>query len=680
MPRISFDGVPLQLRSIGCKENVNSNKIRVAWMSKRSSAPNGAAERTFSVKCSLGRLLVPPGAVGLQASNEAQREISTRLRAQIEASVEKLHVLAFKGSLVATDVLLRVAREGRPFPPVDDQQWWYRCISSCGTLNGKRKACKDADIEASAQALFGVASDWTEMDNLWPFINELSRDSKTACQNMVASTFHEQLQKAFKREVILWQHMESRSISKDVVFKISNHYTRLVTGHSHQTKLTADELPYELGVQLEVLAKTWKQKFSEVLPCPHSSFIFGLASKELPKLRLLLEWMYELQVHRANCIQALQEILPPWNSCTAENLLSAAAKPQGLLPVSSYKVKCIAISPTGLQSLLAGGKLPSHLQYQTCFPGVQRFLRGGRVSSSNYIRTDGISASVTLEQNVAEGPPKKRSKKAKGDDLSPQGPRPVLPLQGQKLIAIDPGRREMIYGVTETDTCNRGLSISTKCFRHNAGLTATSDLTTRLQKASLCSDGVTVYDKLTTLPSRRDIYLWEAYLGALIPHLGSVLQVRRCRCIRRRALRCYMLRDQALDMVCRAITSGSNGTTLVAFGGANSCSTGFGHAPAPQGRLRHRLSKHHNARVCIIDEFRTSRYCHQCQSLLTHATAFDCTLNKRVSLHHVLSCSECKNSKGCKQFWHRDFNAAKNILACYLAEARGDNRPEVLCR
>ena len=581
---------------------------------------------------------------------------------------------------MATDVLLRAAREGRPFPPVDDQQWWYRCISSCGTLNGKRKPCKDVDIETSAQALFGAPPAWNDMDNLWPFVSELSRDCKTACQNMVASTFHEQLLKAFKREVLLWQHSEGMSIPKDVVFKIVNHYVRLVTGHVNQTKITAEELPLKLGQQLEALTEHWRQRFAEVLPCPHSSFIFGLSTKQLPKLRLMLEWMYEMQVHRASCIQALAEILPPWNSATAEQLFAAAAKPQGLLPVSSYKVKCIAVSPTGLKSLLAAGKLPTGLKFQDCFPGVTRFLRGGRFTSSDYIRTDGISVSVTLERAVVEGPPKKRNRCAKQDDLNPQGPRPVLPCPGQKLIAIDPGRREMIYGVTETDPCNRGLSISTKCFRHHAGLTATSNLTTRLQKTTLCADGISVYEKITSLPTRKNIHLWEEYLGALVPHLDIVLQVRRSRCLRRRALQSYMLRDKALDEVCRAITAGSKGMTLVAFGGANSCSTGFGHAPAPQGRLRHRLSRHHNARVCIIDEFRTSRYCHQCQSLLMHATAFDHTLNKSVHIHHVLSCSECKNSKGCKQFWHRDFNAAKNILACYIAEARGEERPQFLHR
>ena len=56
------------------------------------------------------------------------------------------------------------------------------------------------------------------------------------------------------------------------------------------------------------------------------------------------------------------------------------------------------------------------------------------------------------------------------------------------------------------------------------------------------------------------------------------------------------------------------------------------------------------------------------------------TCKKRVKIHHVLSCPQCLNSKGHKQFWHRDFNAAKNILSCYLAEAYGLERPLSLRR
>ena len=101
--------------------------------------------RTFSVKCSLGRVL---------ASTQANVELSSSLRSAIESSVDRIHTLAVKGTLIATDVVLRLAEEGKALPPVEVQSWWYKCIASTGKLRGKRLVCKDADIESSARRLF----------------------------------------------------------------------------------------------------------------------------------------------------------------------------------------------------------------------------------------------------------------------------------------------------------------------------------------------------------------------------------------------------------------------------------------------------------------------------------------------------------------------------------------------
>lgn len=204
-----------------------------------------------------------------------------------------------------------------------------------------------------------------------------------------------------------------------------------------------------------------------------------------------------------------------------------------------------------------------------------------------------------------------------------------------------------------------------------------------LQSRTLCADASPLASKLHALPCRRNVYTWKEYLEALLPILALALEVRRHRSLRRQAFRSHQLRDKALDRICAKITAGSPQATLVAFGGANSCSTGFGHAPAPQGRLRWRLDIVHGARITIVDEFRTSQRCCRCQGELKHgaATITGSDGSKvRRQLHHVLFCEHCTNNKGAKQFWHRDFNAAKNILACYVAAATGADRPEGLRR
>ena len=152
--------------------------------------------------------------------------------------------------------------------------------------------------------------------------------------------------------------------------------------------------------------------------------------------------------------------------------------------------------------------------------------------------------------------------------------------------------------------------------------------------------------------------------------------------------------------------------TLVAFGAANACSTGFGYAPAPQGRLRHRLAKVHGAQVTLIDEFRTSRVCSCCGELLeqvhkrpeailaSRAQRDAALLKKQVArglppraaaaapprrlftvVHGVLRCHNCQQTRTGKSFfWHRDENAGRNIMAVYLSLADTGRRPAPLTR
>ena len=116
----------------------------------------------------------------------------------------------------------------------------------------------------------------------------------------------------------------------------------------------------------------------------------------------------------------------------------------------------------------------------------------------------------------------------------------------------------------------------------------------------------------------------------------------------------------------------------MAFGAANACSTGFGHAPAPQERLRRRLEKIHGARVFLVDEFRTSQVCCKCHEQLEKVTLSRCKRGKIVQFqpHGLRRCATCHNDKGAPLYCHRDVNAAQNILSCFLSKATTGQRPE----
>ena len=120
----------------------------------------------------------------------------------------------------------------------------------------------------------------------------------------------------------------------------------------------------------------------------------------------------------------------------------------------------------------------------------------------------------------------------------------------------------------------------------------------------------------------------------------------------------------------------------MAFCAANACSTGFGYAPAPQERLRRRLAKLHGAKVFLMDEFRTSQLRCRCHGRLDKVTVRNYVDGKpkRIQPHGLRRCPTCPNEKGAPLYCHRDVNAARNILNCFLSEAADGHRPDAFSR
>ena len=156
------------------------------------------------------------------------------------------------------------------------------------------------------------------------------------------------------------------------------------------------------------------------------------------------------------------------------------------------------------------------------------------------------------------------------------------------------------------------FTVSTKSMLHMQGTMASAEHTKATLKNKKIGDS-TLHAELQKLPSRKA--QWATYLLHVLPLLDVIIETYQTKSLRRRRFRSFMKRDQALDTICKRITA-SKENVLVAFGDANSCHTGFGYAPAPQGRLRLRLHLLHGARVTLIDEYNTSQYCCLCHHRL----------------------------------------------------------------
>ena len=209
----------------------------------------------FTIKCSLGSL-----------------RCSQRLRTQIETVVDRFHALVLRGSLIATETALRELRAGN-VPHVNSHSWWNRCFTACGSTRGRRAPCADASIETSFQHLFSSTPP-VVMDYMWSFIAQQGKDMVTATENMMVANFHVQIQKAFKREILISAFLADTvqtKESKQTTFKLVQHYTRKLLGHRDQTP--RPEAPAEVLDSLEALCRTWQRDYANVLPCPTYAYI-----------------------------------------------------------------------------------------------------------------------------------------------------------------------------------------------------------------------------------------------------------------------------------------------------------------------------------------------------------------------------------------------------------------------
>ena len=317
--------------------------------------------------------------------------------------------------------------------------------------------------------------------------------------------------------------------------------------------------------------------------------------------------------------------------------------------------------------------------FDWAFPGLARIKRS-RHAFANHIATDGVGCSILFTSPQSDEFGSSRASgilKEEGRDLNAKCP-PIVLNAEDKLIGVDPGRRDMI--VAYESASGRVLKMSTKQHAHESGRKRKTQATLRTLRNVECQlpgyPTHTLLQQIQRLPTRKEIdsRRWLRYLSHALPLMDVRCQAHRRPQLRRHRFENYMRRDQSLDSLCQRLTAlggtpRGQGRICVAFGDGSRCSTGFGHSPAPQARLRQRLSTVHGARVTLIHEAFTSQKCSRCFAQL---------VKKRIrgtDIHGVMVCGLCCSTDRHPLHWHRDVNAARNIISIYEHLARTGMRP-----
>ncbi len=297
----------------------------------------------------------------------------------------------------------------------------------------------------------------------------------------VAQNFHNFLRQAFQREFSIFETDVRKLTAEERNCARADAMAHCLSGDDESViwaspKLRKkkqsfflrwrDAVQEDLREHLKSAYVPWMFKFHRSLPVGDAQHI------EKDDISGLIRWMADLSAHRDRC--AVREDVEFYKGCM---------RTHRLIPLGSLKVRHILVTRTvfkeellPLASRIRKSTSPNDLEprFEDYFPGIAKLKPSAGSVFADYFSTDGVSASLLFKKpaSVPTSAVIKRYKKHKGfvviegQDMRGASP-PQLPRDGQRLIALDPGRRDVVFGsVHDSDETVR---MSTGQLCHDSG-------------------------------------------------------------------------------------------------------------------------------------------------------------------------------------------------------------------
>jgi hypothetical protein len=322
-----------------------------------------------------------------------------------------------------------------------------------------------------------------------------------------------------------------------------------------------------------------------------------------------------------------------------------------LAPVSRIKRHFLTIDTTVLYEMMKNQKLTESTKevFQELkasqFESVFR-IKGlcNKAEFSHIVETDGISACFHFKVPKREVETGNRQ----------------LKKSNNRVIAIDPGRSNLIFGVEKLENgSTKTYKLTRNEFYTNAGMKTCNRKTAKWEKNIEAAELVFRQHSLKTINEGE----WSAFLKDYSIVYKTLWEAKTQKKWARERFRVYCLRNKILDKFFQTMNGKEKPT--IAYGAAKFNPNNKNELSAPTTYLSKRCAIHFP--TVFVDEYNTTKVCSCCDSKLCPVVIDG---QERRGLRW------CCSTK-CRTFLNRDLNAALNILRCFKSATA---RPYSLCR
>jgi hypothetical protein len=359
-----------------------------------------------------------------------------------------------------------------------------------------------------------------------------------------------------------------------------------------------------------------------------------------------------------------------------------------LAPISKIKRHFVTIDARVLQALMrASGDTTTYEAgddgkwtslWASAFQNIASLRKQGVQAPT--IETDGVALCVHFRFRGERQTTKQSKKRSRATPIS------ALPASAEKavdpttralppdVIALDPGRRTLLYGVRETATGFERHRLTKGEFYSLIGK-ARSDQRIKnwlkaemeAQASAVSADGADSDDVASLTPKTTDAGAWGTYLAAVRAVLEPMTANRHAKKWSRDRLRTWIAKHRVVDGFFLSLKAATGGRVPhLAWGDASfAASARGGGLAAPTTFLQKRaLATLGAGCMTPVDEFRTSKCCASCGAVLQAVSARKTCKDGVERWCEVRGLRRC-DSTDCRRFVDRDDNAARNILKVF---------------